>query len=322
MKKIILLSLIILNFSYIYAQNSKGKSDDAGRITLAAVVATDIDGLTPSAQKFLKNKLNQITSKNGMGGSAVNERFIITANVQIVSKDITPTAPPMHAYGLEVTFFVGDGIEGKLFASTSMNLKGVGTTPTKAYKMALKNIRTSDARFKGLIEDGKTKIIEYYNSQCDILLKEADMLASQNEFDLAIKKLIEVPEVCKDCYDKAMTAVGPVYQKQIDRECKTLLGKAKSSWSEGQDANAAQNASSYLGKIDPNAGCFNEAQTFTQSMAKRIKELDQREWDFKLKQQQDEVDVKKATIRAARDIGVAAAKNQPKTIVYNYRGWY
>lgn len=322
MKKIILLSLIILNFSYIYAQNSKGKSDDAGRITLAAVVATDIDGLTPSAQKFLKNKLNQITSKNGMGGSAVNERFIITANVQIVTKDITPTAPPMHAYGLEVTFYVGDGIEGKLFSSTSMNLKGVGTTPTKAYKMALKNIRTTDTRFKGLIEQGKTKIIEYYNSQCDLLLKEADMLVSQNEYELAIKKLIEVPEVCKECYDKAMNAVGPVYQKQIDRECKSLLIKAKSAWSEGQDANAAQNASIFLGKIDPNASCFGDVQTLTQSMAKRIKELDQREWDFKLKQQQDNVDIQKATISAARDIGVAAAKNQPKTVVYNYRGWY
>ncbi|MDC0468232.1 hypothetical protein OAP07_05730 [Bacteroidia bacterium] len=322
MKKIILLSLIILNFSYIYAQNSKGKSDDAGRITLAAVVATDIDGLTPSAQKFLKNKLNQITSKNGMGGSAVNERFIITANVQIVTKDITPTAPPMHAYGLEVTFYVGDGIEGKLFSSTSMNLKGVGTTPTKAYKMALKNIRTTDTRFKGLIEQGKTKIIEYYNSQCDLLLKEADMLVSQNEYELAIKKLIEVPEVCKECYDKAMNAVGPVYQKQIDRECKSLLIKAKSAWSEGQDANAAQNASIFLGKIDPNASCFGDVQTLTQSMAKRIKELDQREWDFKLKQQQDNVDIQKATISAARDIGVAAAKNQPKTVVYNFRGWY
>ncbi|MDC3406758.1 hypothetical protein OAZ27_03595 [Bacteroidia bacterium] len=322
MKKIILLSLIILNFSYIYAQNSKGKSDDAGRITLAAVVATDIDGLTPSAQKFLKNKLNQITSKNGMGGSAVNERFIITANVQIVTKDITPTAPPMHAYGLEVTFYVGDGIEGKLFSSTSMNLKGVGTTPTKAYKMALKNIRTTDTRFKGLIEQGKTKIIEYYNSQCDLLLKEADMLVSQNEYELAIKKLIEVPEVCKECYDKAMNAVGPVYQKQIDRECKSLLIKAKSAWSEGQDANAAGNASIFLGKIDPNASCFGDVQTLTQSMAKRIKELDQREWDFKLKQQQDNVDIQKATISAARDIGVAAAKNQPKTVVYNFRGWY
>lgn len=322
MKKFITLILVLVSQFLALAQNNKGKSDDAGRITLAAVVATDIDGLTPSAQKFLKNKLNQITSKNGMGGSAVNERFIITANVQIVTKDITPTAPPMHAYGLEVTFFVGDGIEGTLFSSTSMNLKGVGTTPTKAYKMALKNIRTTDTRFKGLIEQGKTKIIEYYNSQCDILLKEADMLVSQNKYELAIKKLIEVPEVCKECYDKAMNAVGPVYQKQIDRECKSLLSKAQSAWSEGQDADAAQNASSFLGKVDPNSNCFGEVQTLTQSMAKRIKELDQREWDFKLKQQQDNVDIQKATISAARDIGVAAAKNQPKTVVYNYRGWW
>jgi hypothetical protein len=57
-------------------------------------------------------------------------------------------------------------------------------------------------------------------------------------------------------------------------------------------------------------------------MAKRVKELDQREWNFKLKQQQDDVDITKATINAVRDIGVAYGNGQPKTIVYNTRGWW
>jgi hypothetical protein len=314
--------IFCLLFGFSKAQNSHGKTDDAGRIALAAVVSDDIDGMTSSTQSYLRNKLNQITSKQGVGGSAINERFIITANVQVATKDVTATAPPMQAYTLEVTFYIGDGVDGKLFASTSMTFKGVGETETKAYKSALKNIKSSDSRFKSLIEEGKVKIIEYYNSQCDFILKEAEMLVSRNEYDVAIYKLVGIPEVCKECYDKAMEAVAPIYQKQIDYECETLLAEAQNAWNASLDGSAAKNASRHLIQIDPNSKCFSDAQNLTQKIASRIKELDQREWDFELKQQQDDVDLKAATINAVRDIGVAYGKNQPKTVTYNYRSWW
>jgi hypothetical protein len=58
-------------------------------------------------------------------------------------------------------------------------------------------------------------------------------------------------------------------------------------------------------------------------MAKRIKEIDQRDWAFQLKQQQDDVDIRKAEIKSARDIGVAYGQNQPKTITtYKISSWW
>lgn len=322
MKKITLTIVLTLFNFVLFSQNNLGKADDAGRISLAAVVSNQIEGLTPAAQSNIQNKLNQIATKNGMGGSALNNRFIITANVVVLTKDITPTAPPMQAYTLEITLYIGDGIEGTLFSSTSITLKGVGQTETKAYNAALQNLKVNDPRFTSFVEEGKNKIIEYYNSQCDFILKEADMLVSQNEFDAAIAKLVSIPEVCKECYDKAMDKVSPIYQQQIDRQCKIDLAEAKNAWNANQDGYGADQASFYLGRIDPNSSCFKDALQFSESIAKRIKELDQREWNFKLKQQQDNVDIQKATIKAARDIGVAYGQNQPQNIQYNYRGWW
>jgi hypothetical protein len=322
MKKItLIIGFFLLNF-VLFAQNNQGKADDAGRIALASVVSDQIEGLTPSAQSNLQNKLNQIVTKNGMGGSSFNNRFIITANVVVLTKDITATAPPMQAYTLEVTLYIGDGIEGTLFSSTSVTLKGVGETETKAYMAALKNLKVTDPKYQIFIEQGKSKIIEYYNGKCDIILKEAEMLTNQNEFEAAITKLISIPEVCKECFDKAMDKVGPIYQKQIDRQCKIDLAEAKNVWNTNQDVSGAEKASFFLGKIDPNSSCYDEAQSFSNTIAKRIKELDQRDWEFKLKQQQDNVDIQKATINAAREIGVAYGNNQPKNVTYNYRGWW
>jgi hypothetical protein len=93
------------------------------------------------------------------------------------------------------------------------------------------------------------------------------------------------------------------------------------AWNISQDANAAEQASVYLAKIDPNSSCYSEAQNFSKTIAKRIIDLDKREWNFKMKEQQDNVDLQKATIKAARDIGVAYGNNQPN-VVYNVYGWW
>jgi len=54
----------------------------------------------------------------------------------------------------------------------------------------------------------------------------------------------------------------------------------------------------------------------------RIKELDQREWEYKMQEQQNTADLNKEIVRAAAKVAVAHAKSKPtKVIVYN-RFWY
>jgi len=199
--KSIFLSVLLLIGVGTYAQNSAGKTDDMGRITLAAFVPQQIDKMPDAARSLLTNKLNEIVTKSGMGGSVGNQRFILTANINIMSKDITPTAPPMQAFTLDITLYIGDGIEGTKFSSITTTVKGVGDNETKAYIAALKTLKTSDPSYQTFIETGKTKIVEYYNSKCDFIIKESQALASQNKCDEAIYKLTSVPEVCKSCYD-------------------------------------------------------------------------------------------------------------------------
>ncbi|MCL6461645.1 hypothetical protein SAMN05444372_103270 [Flavobacterium micromati] len=323
MKKIILWNILIMCYSFSFAQNEKGSANDIARITLAAFVPQQIDKMPDAARSILANKLSQIVTQNGMGGSAYNQRFIITTNVNVISKDLTPTAPAMTAFVLEVTLFIGDGIEGTKFSSTSIIVKGAGENETKAYISAIKKISPSNISIQSFVENGKLKIIEYYNSKCDFIIKEGQTLTSQNKFDEAIATLTNVPEVCKGCYDKAMDAVGPIYQKQIDRDCKIKLQEANTNWNASQDTYGADIAGQFLVQIDPNAACYKEALALSNKIAQRVKEIDQRDWKFQLKEQQDDIDLKNAIIKAARDIGVAYGNGPKATIVkYNIIGWW
>jgi hypothetical protein len=160
MKKNLFFIFCILLVNSLTAQNTVGKSDDAARIVIASYVPEQIEGLSDISIQNLSNKLDQITTNAGIGGSY--SRFIITPSVNILGKEITPTAPPMTALSMSITFFIGDGVEGTKFSSYTIETKGVGNSDTKAYLSAFKNIRVNDPGYAQFLETGKKKIIEYY----------------------------------------------------------------------------------------------------------------------------------------------------------------
>jgi hypothetical protein len=310
--KIILVLTFLLCFSFVQAQ-TPGKMDEKGRLAIAVWIPDQIEGMPAAAKKNLENKLNQIITANGIGGDAINSRFIITANVTVLSKDITASAPPMQAYSLSVTLYIGDGFEGKSFSSYSITAKGVGENETKAYMAALKNIKTNDPAYQSFVDKGKSKIIEYYNAQCDVLIKEANVLVGMNKFDEAIWKLTSVPDGCTDCWNKCMAAIAPVFQQKIDFECKTKLTEATNIWNAGQNWDAAEQAGAILTTIDPKSACFKESETLSGKIAKRILEVDKREWNFKYEK---EIGLERDMIKAYRDVGVAWGKGQPQNVTY------
>ncbi|EPR70697.1 hypothetical protein ADIWIN_3344 [Winogradskyella psychrotolerans RS-3] len=213
--------IFILLFSFSFGQNSLGKTDDLGRIQISTYVSDQIDGLPGSAKNLLENKLNQIATMNGMGGSQ-NSRFIITPNITLLFKEVLPGPPRKVVITLEVYFYIGDGMKGTLFSSETLKVKGVGTSDTKAYISAIKQIKAKNPIFKNFVDQGKVKIIEYYNSQCDFILKEAEAAKSKKHYNVAISKLMEIPQVTKECYETAMDQVAIVFKEKLITSVNTM----------------------------------------------------------------------------------------------------
>lgn len=313
MKKLLVVLILASCTISAMAQKETGKMSDKGRLAIAVWVPEQIEGMPQASRKNLENKLTQIITANGLSGDAFMSRFIMTANVTVATKDITATAPPMQAYTLDVTLYIGDGFEGKAFSSFNISAKGVGQNETKAYNAALKNINTNNPEYQAFIDKGKTKIIEYYNAQCDFIIKEAKTMAGMNNFDEALFKLTTVPDACSDCWNKCMDAAAPIFQQKIDFECKVKLTEATNIWNANQSWDGANDAGQILSTIDPNASCYGEAQSLSKKMAKRILDVDKREWNFKWEK---EIGLQRDLIKAYRDVGVAYGKGQPKTVVY------
>lgn len=210
MKKILVfLTVVALGlFSVVNAQNSEGKADDGARISITPQV-NDLN-IPAGAKKMLLTKMKQICTKNGLAGDGNNPFFVMDASVEILSKEIIPGPPAMHALNLSVSFFIKDAMNGNVYSEANIEVKGVGKNETKAYTYGLKNIKTTAGVFKAMVERGKTKILEFYNSDCDFIISKAQALHKQGNNAEAIKVLKTVPSVSKECYAKCMELLSEI----------------------------------------------------------------------------------------------------------------
>lgn len=351
--------LIVFTF-FTISSYSQVKLDDFGRIILNTYLPEKI-ALPAEAKSQLNVKLTQIASANGMGGSQANPRFIITANVLIGTKDIMAGPPQMIAQNIELVLFVGDALTNTIFSNTTLSLKGVGTNENKAFIEAFKNINPKNKDVVAFLEEGKNKIINYYSTNCEFIIKEAQALVNQEKYDQAIYQLSLVPDVCQECYFKCIDTLASIYQQKIDADCKAKFNEAKITWAASQTPNGAEKAGDILSAINPLASCQKEIDAFIKSVDAKLKADEKARWQFKMKQYADKIAAQKEQIRIAeekskradiyrenqsqrdavakekqsqrnyeldkirvaayRDVAVEYAKNQPKTITYNNIYW-
>jgi hypothetical protein len=183
----------------------------------------------------------------------------------------------------------------------------------------LRTISLKNSIVDKFLDEGKRKIIEYYNSRCDFVIARAKSLATQNQFPAALNTLSSIPEVCKDCYMKALDEIGPIYQDFIDHDCQVMTNVASAVWASQPNSNGAMMAGAVLSDIDPDSRCYDESKSLLNKMEQKVLKDEQRDWSFMTKVYEDQVMLESLRIRAFRDVGVAYGENQQPT--YNDIMW-
>jgi hypothetical protein len=296
MKQIVVIFLTALFPMLSMGQSSLGKTDDLGRIAIAAVVP-DEAGIPGGAQRMLQNKLNQVATLNGLGAMQ-GSQFAILPMVSVVSKDVTPTAPPMVSLIVDVTLYIVDAKSQNIFSQTTIQLKGVGNNDERAYTQALNNLNPRHGQFRGFVEKGKEKIVEFYNSQCDVIISSAKALAGQKKYDEALYTLLSVPDVSRECYDKCMQVSLDIYQEYANQQCEQYLAAARAAWA-GKDLPKVEEN---LSKITPEMSCYPKAQELVETVTASVEAEGASAWSYKMKKYDDSVDIEKMKIQAGKEV--------------------
>lgn len=280
-------------------------------VPLTIAVPEQAEYVPQAARAALANKMNQIVNLNGMSATGDNGQFFLTCVVTVQDKQVVGGAPVKIAQQVDVTFYVADALNEKVFGSADVSARGVGESETKSLMAALRQIAPSQPALKKLITDSNARIIAYYEEQCDNIIQKARTLAEARAYPAAFFQLSLVPEQCA-CYGKILAEAERLVLEYREYEAQAMLAKARAVWSAGMDREAAAEAAEYLAQIPYDAKCHPQALELIKEIKARVKD----DIDFDRKQLEWEQQNKQDLIKGWRDIGVAYGNNQ-KPITYS-----
>ena len=280
-------------------------------LLLTPVVDARYTQIPVASQAYLETKLSQMITANGIGIGARGGQFCLLAKCDLLSKDVIGGAPIVQTQRMSFTLFLADMIDEKIIASTNIEVVSSGASEAQAYINAIRRLNVNDRNIQAMIRTGKEKIMDFYNTNTEAIVKKAQNLASLAYYEEALFLLTSIPE-CSPKYDLAIAACGPVYQAYIDRECAQNLMVARTLWAASPNAAGAAKVSAYLSAIEPAAACYGDAF----ALYTEIKGSVQEDWKYEFKYyderalQRERISVERDRINAYRDVGVAFGNGQ------------
>lgn len=189
------------------------KSIDAQSIRVMPVPSSNISEI---AAEMLYNRLNQAVSLNGLASMDNTNKFLLVPYVTVVSIEPATTAPVQYLAEVEVSLFLVDNGRKMLISQEMLTKKGVARNGTKAVEEAIKSIKARDARLKKFIVNGKKKIVEYYNAECEKIVETINAYVELGMYDEALDELnaISLMDAESGCYKDSMDVLGRISAEQ------------------------------------------------------------------------------------------------------------
>ncbi len=285
------------------------------------------ENLPEQVASQLTGKLRTLLSSSGVSTSVDGLQFFLTGRFDHAFSEKTSGPDQREVINTTLTLYIGDADGQKIFASKVLELKGVGKSEAQAYIKALAPINAGRKDIIAFIEEGKAKILDYFDSNYQTYLTKARTAMNKRNYEEALYLALQIPECCIG-FDEAQSLALEIYGHEVDYLGNMLLTQAKAAFSANPTDKGAGEAFSYLSQIDPNASCYKEAVAYGDKMAKEVKT----QWEFeniqkykddlalKHKKLDNQTAIEKSRIESARAIGVAWAKSQP--VVRHYYHWY
>lgn len=269
----------------------------------------DFTNIPTAANTVLYQTLSRMITEKGFTTESPTTPFVLTAHCDVLDKSNLPGPPVQTVYNLGITFYMADTYTQKKFANAYITLDGVGTGEVKSYINAFRHISANNKEILNLINTGKKKMMEYYNTQYPNIIKEAQRLVSLQNYEEALAMVLSIP-ICSNGGEEATKYGLQLYTKYLDRMNLFLLNRARALWAAGQNQETAYQVCAMLAQIDPDAACYAEAK----ALMKEVKAQVRSDIDLEMREKyHDQIQLEKSRIEAARAVGVAYGNHQKPT---------
>jgi len=306
------LSIIIILLLGLHVVAQESKVDDINNISLSVILPDNTEGLSQRAISKIESKIQHIVTKYGVSGQGFTNDFIIYPKFEIYDESVIEGMKNIYKIDAEFNLFIKQLRTGKVFSTYSKEIKGAGLTKEKAIINAISKISTNDKNLKAFIEEGKRKILAYYDHNCNQFVADADTAIKMQKYDKAIAILSSIPREAKSCYSRIQDKSVQAYKAYQKQNCKKNILRAKA-----EVANNDYSGALYTLKyIDPSSPCGAEAERLIRQVAAKVDAKEQKEWNLMLKKYNDSQNMEKYRLQITKEIAKAYYQSKPQTVIY------
>lgn len=275
-------------------------SIQAQSLSLGIAIPDVEGGINAQTAKSLATRVKKILANTDIadGGSD----FMVVPKASILEEDLIESGMKnIYKVKLDLTLEVLQMSTGKVFGSTSVELKGSGMRSKQdAFKNAVTSLPTNNAGIEEFFRSTKSKIQKYYEENTSNLITKAKSAASQGNYEEAFAILGAYPDGIAGT-QQAQTALQQIYSQYCKKNCEHSINQARA-------AIATKNydlALEILSEVDPASPCASTATTLISSVNKEVRQTEAQQRADQQRREDRAHDLRKTQINAARDVAKA-----------------
>lgn len=269
----------------------------AQSLTLGIAIPDTEREIDSQTAKSLSTRVKKILANTDMadGGSD----FMVVPKASILEEDLIESGMKnIFKVKLDLTLEVVQLSTGKVFGSTSVELKGSGIRNKQAaFKNAITSLPTNNPRIEEFFRSTKKKIQDYYESNTANLIAKAKTAASQNNYEEAFAILGTYPEGIRGS-EQAQTTLVQLYAQYCKINCEHSIKQARA-------AIATKNydlALSILSEVDSSTPCSSTANSLIASIKREIRQAEAQDREDMLRREDRAYNLKQMQINASHDL--------------------
>lgn len=305
-------TIIILLLFIIHTGVAQDSTEDINSMSLSVILPDNSEYLTEKSLSKIESKIQHIVSKHGISGKGYSNEFLIYPKFEIFDESTIEGMRNLVVIEVEFNLFIQQYSNKRIFSSYNKSIKGSGYTKEKAITNAISKITLSDKKLEEFIIDGKEKILNYYRTNCDQIIGDADAFISTKKYQQAIALISSVPREANDCYTSIQKKSIEAYNAYQEQMCKQHILIAKSKIANNEYSAALRT----LSFIDVNSSCANEAENLIRNTSSKVDQRDKKYWDLMLKKHNDRQNLHKYRLDTMKEITKAYYNSKPNTIIY------
>ncbi|WP_146104893.1 hypothetical protein [Polaribacter gangjinensis] len=280
------------------------------RIIISVVMPENEEKISNANFAKIKSKIKQIISKNDVAATDYYADFLVYPSIEIYDEEnLDAGLQPISIISGEFTLFVKQFSTNNQFGSITVKFKGSGKDKSEAIKNGILKINSNNKDFQIFLNSVKSKIINYYQNNCSLIIAEADKLNASNLYEKAIIQLISIPSGISKCDLEINRKIVQYYKNYSNAVCEKNMMIANGYFSEQNFSKTLE----VLRTINPESKCKNNALSLMKKIESKIDAKEKEIFDLMMKVYNDQVALEKMKINSIKEIAMAYYQNQPET---------